>query len=90
VLVNTQLVGIAAADGRVLWQHDRANSRYGGTYTPIVQESRIFSANGYGGGLALFNLTRQGDGLVARQKRAPVLALFALQPRACNQPPDFL
>jgi outer membrane protein assembly factor BamB len=68
LLVNTQLVGIAAADGRVLWQHDRANSRYGGTYTPIVQESRIFSANGYGGGLALFNLTRQGDGLVARQE----------------------
>jgi outer membrane protein assembly factor BamB len=65
---NKSLVGIAADDGRVLWQCDRARLQSGGTYTPIVHESRIFSANGYAGGMALYNLTRQGTNLVAQQE----------------------
>ena len=67
-LYGNSLMGVAAEDGRVLWQHPRANLRYGGTYTPIVQESRIFSPNGYGGGMAMFKLTGCGEEFVAEQE----------------------
>jgi len=55
------LTGIAAEDGRVLWQYSNTVGRAGNTYTPIVRDDLVFSANGYGVGMALFKLVAEGD-----------------------------
>ncbi|MES2466490.1 MAG: PQQ-binding-like beta-propeller repeat protein [Verrucomicrobiota bacterium] len=67
-LFRNGLMGVAAEDGRVLWEHPRADLRFGGSYTPVVHGSRIFSPNGYGGGMALFNLTPCGDELMVEEE----------------------
>ncbi len=62
------LAGIAASDGRVLWRYQKSVDRFGGTCTPIVTGDFLFSANGYGAGMALLKLVREGDGIVAQEQ----------------------
>lgn len=65
VFLQKGLTGIAASDGRVLWQYGKTAARLANSYTPIVQGDLVFSANGYGGGMALLKLVREGDVITA-------------------------
>lgn len=59
--LGRSLVGVAADDGRLLWRHMRPALRLASSYTPLVLGDRIVSPNGYGGGLNLFRLHREGN-----------------------------
>jgi outer membrane protein assembly factor BamB len=65
VFLHDGLAGIAAGDGRLLWRYGRTATRLANSYTPVVRDDLVFTANGYGGGMALLKLVREGDGLVA-------------------------
>ncbi len=68
VFLSKSLVGIAAQDGRVLWRYERPATRTASSYTPIVSGDFVFSANGYGGGMSLLKLVREGNGIVAQER----------------------
>jgi outer membrane protein assembly factor BamB/protein-L-isoaspartate O-methyltransferase len=70
------LIGIAADDGRILWRSESAVDRYGGSYTPIVQGDWVFSANGYGVGMILLKLARDGSGIVSQEEYRRQLGFF--------------
>lgn len=60
-LLGRSLVGVAASDGRLLWRHMRPALRLASSYTPLVRGELIASPNGYGGGLNLIRLAREGS-----------------------------
>ena len=68
LFLSRGLVGLAASDGRFLWRYDKTTGRAGNTYTPIVAGELVFSANGYGGGMALLKLVRNGDGIAVDEQ----------------------
>ena len=49
-LTQTQFAGIAAEDGRVLWQADFLGGRVAVVPTPIVHDSHVYISAGYGAG----------------------------------------
>lgn len=49
-LTQTQFAGIAAEDGRVLWQADFMGGRVAVVPTPIVHDSHVYISAGYGAG----------------------------------------
>jgi len=62
------LAGIEAKEGRLLWRYAGTSGNFGNSYTPIIQGNQLFSANGYGGGMALLKLVRAGDGITAQEQ----------------------
>jgi outer membrane protein assembly factor BamB len=63
------LVGIAADDGRILWQYAKNTSRFANdSSTPIPRGDNIVVANGYGRGLALLKLTRNENNVAAEEQ----------------------
>jgi outer membrane protein assembly factor BamB len=50
------LVGVAAADGKLLWRYKHAGNRSANNYTPIVWGANLFYASGYNTGLGLLKL----------------------------------
>ncbi len=67
-LLGQSLIGVAADDGRLLWRHKRPGLRMASSYTPLVLRDRIVSPNGYGGGLNLVRLEREGTGITPIQE----------------------
>ena len=59
------LAGIAASDGRLLWRYQKTGNRF---TTPIVTGDLLFSANGYGAGMSLLKLVRDGESIVAQEQ----------------------
>lgn len=68
VFLGGGLTGIEAKEGRVLWRYSGTEGRLANSYTPIIAGNQIFSANGYGGGMALLQLIREGNEIVAQQQ----------------------
>ncbi len=64
-----KVVGVAPADGRVLWQHDWRTDYDVNAATPIfIAPNRLFVASGYSTGAALLELQRgEGDGFSVRE-----------------------
>jgi len=61
-LTAKALVGVAAADGKLLWRYDRpANSRAINCATPIYQDGLVFAASAYGTGGGLVKLSQDPD-----------------------------
>ncbi len=60
VLTNQSLLGVAADDGRLLWNHPQ---RWGTEVvnSPMIRENRIFVTVGAGGGCELIEATRRAD-----------------------------
>jgi outer membrane protein assembly factor BamB len=61
------LAGFAADDGRLLWRQERPNTRIGSTYTPIPRGDLVLSPNGYGGGLYVYRILRDGGGFTTNE-----------------------
>lgn len=67
-LVGRGLVGVAADDGRVLWQYEKIANTTANVPTPIVKGDYVFGSSGYGdGGSALLKLERSGGGVRATE-----------------------
>lgn len=62
------LVGVAAADGKVLWKYDRAANRTGiNCTTPLYHDGQVFASSAYGAGGGLVKLSKDGDGVKAEE-----------------------
>jgi outer membrane protein assembly factor BamB len=60
-LTQGTLVGVAAADGKVLWKYDKPASGMGiNCSTPIYRDGRVFASSAYGAGGGLIKLVRDG------------------------------
>lgn len=79
VFLDDGLAGIAADDGRVLWRYGGTVGRSANSYTPIVYEDFVFSANGYGASMGLVKLAPEGDGLAAVEQYRRKFTFHAFQ-----------
>ena len=61
------VVGIAAADGTLLWHYDKLGHNTANIPTPIVRGDYVFCAAGYGKGGALLKLSAAGGGVKAEE-----------------------
>jgi outer membrane protein assembly factor BamB len=62
------LVGVAAADGKVLWKYDKpANKSSIECTTPIYDDGQVFASSAYGAGGGLVKLAKDGDGVKAEE-----------------------
>ena len=67
-LVGRGLVGVAADDGRGLWNYNRIANGTANIPTPIVTGNYVFTSTGYGdGGTALLELAARGRGVAVRE-----------------------
>ncbi len=65
----TTVAGFSAADGKLLWQHDKpANSMRINVSTPIYQDGYIFAASAYGAGGGLARLSKKPTGEFAAEE----------------------
>ena len=61
--IQKALVGVAASDGKLLWQYNRAANPMGiNCSTPIYHEGKVFAASAYGAGGALLKLSKGENG----------------------------
>ena len=60
-------IGLAVADGRLLWSYDRVANRTANIATPIVRGNQVFLSSDYGTGAALLEISRAGSGMAARE-----------------------
>jgi outer membrane protein assembly factor BamB/precorrin-6B methylase 2 len=54
------IVGVAAADGKLLWHFSPFGNRSGNVHTALVRGDEVFASGGWGIGIALLKLTRDG------------------------------
>ena len=68
-LTATSLVGVAASDGRLLWQYDKpANGSHINCTTPLFHNNMVFASSAYGAGGGLVELRiPPGGGVVPRE-----------------------
>ncbi len=67
-LTGRGVIGVAADDGRFLWNYNRVANGTANISTPIVKDDYVFASTGYNTGAALFELKRSGDGIEAEEK----------------------
>lgn len=62
-LTSNALIGVAASDGKLLWQYDRASNAMGiNCSTPIYRDGYVFAASAYGAGGGLLKLSKNSSG----------------------------
>jgi outer membrane protein assembly factor BamB len=61
------LVGVAAADGRLLWRWDKPSGDIANCTTPIFTGNMVFASSGYGKGAGLARLNRSGNNIVVKE-----------------------
>ena len=66
-LVGKGLIGVRAADGKLLWSYNRIANRTANIPTAIVRDNHVFCTTSYGTGAVLLKLSRQGDGVKAEE-----------------------
>jgi outer membrane protein assembly factor BamB len=62
---GTGCIGVAANDGKFLWNYPRVSNGTASIPTPIVHSDYVFCSSGYGTGSALLKLSRSGSGVKA-------------------------
>ncbi|RLS57626.1 MAG: serine/threonine protein kinase [Planctomycetota bacterium] len=68
-LTSSSLIGVAAKDGKRLWQYDRAANRMGiNCSTPIFQDGLVFAASAYGNGGGAVKLVKQAGGEIKAEE----------------------
>jgi outer membrane protein assembly factor BamB len=60
VFTGDAAIGLAAADGKLLWRYDRVANGTANVATPIYHEGHVFFSSDYGTGAVLLRLTGQG------------------------------
>jgi len=64
-LTAKSLLGVAASDGKLLWQYERPANRMGiNCSTPIYHDGMVFAASAYGAGGGAVKLTKDASGEV--------------------------
>jgi outer membrane protein assembly factor BamB len=67
-LTHDALVGVAASDGKFLWEYQKPASRSGiNCSTPVYHDGLVFAASAYGTGGGLVRLSRSGGGTSAKE-----------------------
>jgi outer membrane protein assembly factor BamB len=61
-LMGRGVIGVAAKDGKFLWQYEKIANRTANIPTPIVRGDLVFCSTGYQTGAALLKLVPTGDG----------------------------
>ena len=62
-LTQKSLIGVAASDGKFLWEYRRAANSFGiNCTTPIYQDGLVFAASAYGAGGGLVKLSKDANG----------------------------
>jgi outer membrane protein assembly factor BamB len=64
---GTGCIGVAAKDGKFLWNYPRVANDTASIPTPIVQGDYVFCSSGYGTGSALLKLSSSGKGVNAEE-----------------------
>jgi outer membrane protein assembly factor BamB len=54
------VIGVSAADGKLLWRYQGIVSASGNVHTPLVKDDLLFCSGGWGAGCALIKLVRGG------------------------------
>lgn len=68
-LTANTLLGVAAADGRILWKYDRPANRMGiNCSTPIFADGLVFASSAYGNGGGAVRLVKGTDGAIAAEE----------------------
>lgn len=67
-LTGRGLVGVRAADGRLLWNYNRVANDVANISTPVVKGDFVFASTGYQTGAVLLKLEGQGAGGVAAKE----------------------
>lgn len=63
------VLGVAAADGKLLWRYDRpANGMGINISTPFYHEGRVFAASAYGAGGGVVKLTKEANGTIKAEE----------------------
>jgi outer membrane protein assembly factor BamB len=71
------VVGVSAADGKLLWRNETVGNGTGNNYTPLVRGDQVLCASGYGVGMTLLKVTKEQDAFrteVVWSKRMPLVA----------------
>lgn len=66
-VVGRGVLGVRAADGKLLWTYNDVANRTANIPTPIVSGDYVFASTGYGAGAALLRLAKDGDGVKAEE-----------------------
>jgi outer membrane protein assembly factor BamB len=68
-LTQNALVGVAAADGKLLWRYNRAANRNGiNCSTPIYQDGLVFASSDYGAGGGAVRLSKEPNGSIKAEE----------------------
>lgn len=68
-LTQKALIGIAASDGRFLWEYRRVANSFGiNCSTPIYHDGLVFAASAYGAGGGLVKLSKDANGDVKAEE----------------------
>ena len=67
-LTGRGLIGVAADDGRLLWNYNRIANGTANIPTPIVDGDLVFGSTGYGTGAALLSISARGSKLAAKEE----------------------
>lgn len=66
--LSTRVVGVAAADGKFLWDYAGSANKTANVCTPIIQDHSVFTSSAYGTGGGLVELEKTGDTFKAEEK----------------------
>jgi len=66
-LMGRGLLGVNAADGKLLWSYNRIANEVANIPTPLVSGDLVFTSAGYGAGAALLKLSKTAQGVEARE-----------------------
>ncbi len=62
-LTEKALIGVAASDGKLLWEYRRVANSFGiNCSTPLYQDGQVFAASAYGAGGGLVKLSKDANG----------------------------
>ena len=64
---GTGCIGVAAADGKLLWKYARVGNGTASIPTPIIDGDYVFCSSGYGTGAALLQLKAEGTGVTSSE-----------------------
>jgi outer membrane protein assembly factor BamB len=68
-LTARTLIGVAAADGKFLWEYKRAANPHGiNCSTPIYHDGYVFAASAYGAGGGLVKLNKEPSGTITAEE----------------------
>jgi outer membrane protein assembly factor BamB len=66
-LIGRGLIGVRAADGKLLWTYNQVANDVANISTPVVDGDHVFASTGYQTGSVLLKLEKAGDGVAAKE-----------------------